>query len=247
MLFQKSLDTGVVPNDWKLVDVAPVFKKGDCKLPSNYRPISLTPVICKVMESVIRDKMFDYLFKNDLLANKQHGFVPGSSCVMQLLTALQSWTESLEKSIPVDLVYLDFSKAVPHERLLLKVIQGKVLQWIRSFLSRRKQAVVINGIKSNASNVLSGVPQGSVMGPLLFLIYINDLPIQISPQVLLFADDVKLYCPNQQSDIITKEVVIDGGCGISMLLRHLSCIWVVVLAVLVTYNKCLQYNPKCFQ
>ena len=80
-LFQKSLDTGIVPNDWKLADVAPVFKKGNRKLPSNYRPISLTPQICKVLESVIRDKMFDYLFRNNLLVNEQHGFMPRRSCV----------------------------------------------------------------------------------------------------------------------------------------------------------------------
>ena len=152
--------------------------------------------------------MFDYLFRNNLLANEQHGFMPIRSCVTQLLTALHYWTESLEKGVPVDVLYLDFSKAfdsVPHERLLLKLevygIQGKVLQWIRSFLSQRKQAVVINGVKSATSNVISGVPQGSVIGPLLFSIYVNDLPSVVSSQVLLFADDVKLFCPivNQQS------------------------------------------------
>ena len=124
--------------------MAPVFKKGDRKLPSNYRPISLTPLICKVLESVIRDKMFDYLFRNNLLANEQHSFMPRRSCVIQLLTALHYWTESLKKFVPVDVLYLrDFSKAfdsVPHERLLLKLeaygIQGKVLQWIIFSLSK---------------------------------------------------------------------------------------------------------------
>ena len=173
------MNTDIVPNDWKLADVAPVFKKGDRRLPSNYRLISLTPLICKVLESVIRDKMFDYLLRNNLLANKQHGFMPRRSCVTQLLSALQYWTDSLEKDVPVDVLYLDFSKAfdsVPHERLLLKLeaygIQGKVLQWIRSFLSERKYAVVINGVKSATSNVLSGVSQRSVIGPLLFSIYV---------------------------------------------------------------------------
>ena len=134
VLFQKSLYTGIVPNDWKLADVAPVFKKDDRKLPSNYRPISLTPLICKVLESVIRDKMFDYLFRNNLLVNEQHGFMPRRSCVTQLLIALHYWTESLEKGVPVAVLYLGFSKAfdsVPHERLLLKLeaygIQDKVL------------------------------------------------------------------------------------------------------------------------
>ena len=179
--------------------MAPVFKKGDCKLPSNYRLISLTPLICKILESMIRDKMFDYLFRNNLLADEQRGFLPRRSCVTQLLTALHYWTESLEKGVPDDVLYLDFSKAfdsVPHERLLLKLdIQGKVPQWIRSFLSQRKQAVVINDVKSATSNVLSGVSQGSVIGSLLFSIYVNDLPSVVSSQVLLFADDVKFFCP----------------------------------------------------
>ena len=116
-------------------------------------------MVCKILESVIRDKLFEYLFRNNLLTNQQHGFVPKRSCVTLLLTALQYWTDSLEKGIPVDIVYLDFSKAfdsVPHERLLLRLkaygIQGNILEWIRSFLSERKQAVVVNGVKSVTNN-----------------------------------------------------------------------------------------------
>ena len=246
VLFQKSLDTGIVPNDWKLADVAPVFKKGDRKLPSNYRPISLTPLICKVLESVIRDKMFDYLFRNNLLANEQHGFMPRRSCVTQLLTALHYWTESLEKGIPVDVLYLDFSKAfnsVPHERLFLKLeaygIQGKVLQWIRSFLSQRKQAVVINGVKLATSNVLSGVPQGSVIGPLLFSIYVNDLPSVVSSQVLLFADDVKLFCPivNQQSNFQLEQDLL--------LLKEWSMKWLLNFNIVKTFVTHLGNSNPC--
>ena len=201
-LFQKSLDTGEIPNTWKTANVLPAFKKGDRKLPSNYRPISLTPVICKLLESVIRDKVFDYLLRNNLLTNQHHGLVLRRSSVTQLLIALNYWTESLEQGVPVDVIYLDFSKAfdsVLHERLLLKLraygIHGNILEWIKSFLSGRKQNVVVNGVKAVISNVLSGIPQGSVMGPLLFLIYINDVVSVVKSPALLFADDTKIFCP----------------------------------------------------
>ena len=200
----------------------------------------------KVLESVVRDKMFDYLLRNNLLANEQHGFMPRRSCVTQLLTALQYWTESLEKGVLVDVLHLDFSKAfdsVPHERSLLKLeaysMQGKVLQWIRSFLSERKQAVVINGVKSATSNVLSGVPQGSVIGPLLFSIYVNDLPSIVSSQVLLFADGVKLFCPtvNQQSNF---QLELD-----LLLLKVWSMKWLLNFNVVKTFVMHLGNTNLC--
>ena len=103
------MDSGFIPKQWKTANVTPIFKKGSRKLPSNYRPISLTSVICKVFESLIRNAIMDYLFTNDLLAKEQHGFMPGRSCVTQLLTALEGWTTSLQNGIPIDVVYLDFS------------------------------------------------------------------------------------------------------------------------------------------
>ena len=116
----------------------------------------------------------------------------------QLLTALQYWTESLEKGTPVDVVCSEAFYSVSHERLFLKLkaysIQGRILEWIRSFLSERKQAIVVNVVKSSTNDVPDGIPQGSVLGPLLFFIYINDLPNVITSPAVLFADDVKTYC-----------------------------------------------------
>ena len=162
----------------------------------------------------------DYLLANRLLSKEQHGFMPGRSCVTQLLTAMEGWTTVLQDGIPIDVVYLDFTKAfdsVPHKRLLVKLqahgITGKLLNWIKAFLSGRRQRVVINSFQSHKSSVISGVPQGSVLGPLLFLIYVNDLPRVISSPSLLFADDTKLFQPitdrdsfqQFQNDILTLE------------------------------------------
>ena len=203
ILFRKFLDSGFIPDQWKTANVIPIFKKGNRKLPSNYRPISLTSVTCKIFESLIRDAVMTYLLTDGLLAKEQwHGFMPRRSCVTQLLTAMEDWTKSLQDGVPIDVVYLDFSKAfdsVPHIRLLVKLqahgIKGKLLNWIQSFLTNRKQRVIINGSQSDESAVISGVPQGSVLGPLLFLIYVSDIPGAISSSSLLFADDTKLYQP----------------------------------------------------
>ena len=200
ILYRRSLDTGSVPHAWKLGRVVPIFKKGDRKEPSNYRPVSLTSVTCKVLESLIRDRLLQHLQDNDLLADNQYGFRPKRSCATQLLKVLEDWTTMLESRNPLDVVYLDFQKAfdsVPHQRLLLKLqsygVSGKLLKWIESFLVNRRQQVVLHGSSSDWSEVVSGVPQGSVLGPLLFLVYVNDLPRAVHSCVAMFADDTKLY------------------------------------------------------
>ena len=199
-IFRKSLENGRLPEQWKEANVTPIFKKGSRKEPGNYRPISLTSVPGKVMESFIRDVVLDHLLENKLLTEAQYGFLPKKSCEAQLLSCMEAWTDMMERGVPVDVVYLDFKKAfdsVPHERLLGKLkaygIGGKLHAWISDFLKGRRQRVNVEGEFSGWMNVDSGIPQGSVLGPLCFLIFVNDIPSVVSGPMKLFADDTKLY------------------------------------------------------
>ncbi len=156
IIFQKSLDAKTLPQQWKDANVTALFKKGKRGIPGNYRPISLTSIVCKIMESLIRDQLMRHMLENDLLVDCQHGFLPGRSCSTNLLAALDAWTESLDLGISIDIVYLDFAKAfdsVPHERLLTKLegygVKGDVLAWIGQFLHGRRQRVAVKGAKSN--------------------------------------------------------------------------------------------------
>ena len=199
-IFSKSLNEVNVPTAWKVAEVVPIFKKGKRQDPSNYRPISLTSVVSKVLESVVRDCLVTFMIDTDQLSKAQHGFLPKKSCITQLLSAMEEWTHNIENKYPVDVIYLDYKKAfdsVPHERLLAKLhaygIRGKLLKWIRSFLTGRKQRVRVASASSEWQPVISGIPQGSVLGPTLFILYVNDLPSKVNSSIRLFADDTKLF------------------------------------------------------
>ena len=200
ILFRKSIDAGRLPADWKVGEVVPIYKKGDRQRPASYRPVSLTAVPSKVLESIVRDNLLNHLSESGLLNDAQHGFLPKRSCTSQLLEVMEDWSGAIEDGEPVDVAYLDFAKAfdsVPHKRLLGKLhaygIRGRLLDWIAAFLLDRRQRVVIQGSKSEWAPVTSGIPQGSVLGPTLFTLFVNDMPQQVSSCVKLFADDTKLY------------------------------------------------------
>jgi hypothetical protein len=202
-IFEVSFRTHKLPAAWLQSNIIPIHKKGSKHDVKNYRPISLTNVCCRVMESIIKRRINQYVTENQYLSKMQFGFRTNHSTCSQLLYCTNIWSEKIDKRKAVDVIYFDFAKAfdtVCHSKLLLKLgsygIKGDLFAWIKAFLSDRKQKVIVNQGVSNEEKVISGVPQGSVLGPLLFLIYINDLP-NILPQNIqcaMFADDLKLFC-----------------------------------------------------
>ena len=207
-LFNLSIQNSQLPDDWKIGNITPVHKKGKKELVENYRPISLTSLVVKTLERLIYNRVFAFVDSNNLLSNQQYGFRPGYSCTSQLILLFHTWAKNLDERSSTDVIFLDFEKAfdsVPHDRLKLDQygISGELLTWFSNFLTNRYQRVVLEGCHSDLVLVRSGVPQGSILGPLLFLLYVNDIPDHLSSTTAMFADDTLLYdrCPSTETSI----------------------------------------------
>ena len=201
-MYQSFMSIGKVPADWKVAFITPLFKKGASSDPANYRPISLTSVFSKLMERLIVTNLLSYLSMHKLISNEQHGFLSRRSTATNLLESLNDWSLNIENGKCQKVAYIDFAKAfdsVCHSKLITKLrmygIGGCLLQWISDFLTGRSQQTKVGDHLSYVVYIISGVVQGSGLGPVLFLLYINDLPDMFREAVTLklFADDVKLY------------------------------------------------------
>lgn len=200
LLFNRLMEKNIVPTDWKEANITPIFKKGEKSNVENYRPVSLTVLFGKVMEKIIKEHIEKFILTAKLIKVSQHGFMKGRSCMSNLLLFQNSVINMIDEGSSVDIIYLDLQKAfdkVPHSILLQKIrgmgIEGKVSDWIENWLSHRKQRVVIGESFSDWADVYSGVPQGSILGPLLFTIFINDIDANLMNGLLKFADDSKLW------------------------------------------------------
>ena len=219
ILFQNSINSSCYSIIWKRSNVIPAHKKNNKQLVNNYRPISLLPIFGKIFEKIIFDRLYNFLLQEELLNPNQSGFRPSDSCINQLIAITHEIFEAFDcnPSLEVRSVFLDISKAfdkVWHKGLLYKLksmgISGKLYNLLENYLSERSQRVLLNGKTSSWRPVLAGVPQGSILGPLLFLIYINDLPDELKSNAKLFADDMSLFSivkdKNESANILSNEL-----------------------------------------
>ena len=219
IFFQNSINSSCYPIIWKRSNMIPVHKKNNKQLVNNYRSISLLPIFGKIFEKIIFDRLYNFLLQEELLNPNQSGFRPSDSCINQLIAITHEIFEAFDcnPSLEVRSVFLDISKAfdkVWHKGLLYKLksmgISGKLYNLLENYLSERSQRVLLNGQTSSWRPVLAGVPQGSILGPLLFLIYINDLPDELKSNAKLFADDTSLFSivkdKNESANILSNDL-----------------------------------------
>ena len=238
IIYRTFIDLHTLPTEWRHANITPKFKKGSPSDPANYRPIALTCCCCKVLESIISSELIQYLHDHQLINKHQHGFLKNHSTCTNLIESLHDWTLSISNHDSVVVGYVDFARAfdsVSHQKLLTKLtgygIQGNLLFWIQAFLTNRTQAVKVGSTLSSSRSVISGIPQGSVLGPLLFNIFINDITDNFTHVTAkLFADDVKLYTSLSST----------SPAAVTTFQHHLDLIhsWSTTWQIGISFTKC---------
>jgi hypothetical protein len=233
-IFNLSLRTKIVPSSWKIAKVTPLFKKGSLSDPNNYRPISILPSLAKIFERHIHTHFMAYLNNNNLLCKEQSGFRSFHSCQTALTSLVDEWASAIDNNKLVGILLIDFRKAfdlVNHniliEKLKLYKCSDATVSIFKSYLSDRLQCTMFNGHMSNSANLTVGVPQGSILGPLLFLLYINDLHLISNDSCHMFADDSTFYTSASTVDAIESNLVSDlseisNWCKTNQMSLHLG-------------------------